>query len=182
MKKILITIIAIIGIGICAKAQDKSSQETKGDKQYFVYAFDKAIVSYNDAKQLTKDGQRKLAKSYHSLDMNVEAEAAYAKLITLQDGNFAEDYYNYAMVLKMNGKGDQATVWVDKFFELKPDDLRAKDDQVNRSELFNLSKDDGKFKINPMGMNSNADDFGTSYFRNKVVFSSSRTASKKNYN
>jgi outer membrane protein OmpA-like peptidoglycan-associated protein/tetratricopeptide (TPR) repeat protein len=182
MKNIIVTLIAIIGFGFSSFAQEKSSKELNGDKQYFVYAFDKAIVSYTDVNPLTTDGQRKLAKSYHNIDRNVEAEAAYAKLVTMPGGNLPEDYYNYSMVLKMNGKNDEANIWADKYFELKPNDLRAKDYEVNKSELFNLSKDDSKYKIIPMKINTDAEDFGASYYKNKIVFASSRSTSKKTYN
>ena len=53
MKNIFILIIAFIGFGINATAEEKSSRELKGDKHYFVYSFDKAIDWYNSSKKLS---------------------------------------------------------------------------------------------------------------------------------
>jgi len=52
-------------------------------------------------------------------------------------------------------------------------------------ELSNMLKDDGKYKIVHLDVNTDADDFGTSYYKNDIVFSSTRSISKmivKKYN
>jgi outer membrane protein OmpA-like peptidoglycan-associated protein len=178
MKKLLIPIIALISInGI---AQKKSNKEIKGDKYAFVYSFDKAIDSYTHAKKLTVDGQRSLAKSYSNIDQNIKSELAYTTLINMPGGNLPEDYYNYAMVLKANGKYDEANKQMDKFYELKPNDLRAKDYTINKTELINLAIDDSKYKIEHLSFNTAADDYGASYFKDKIVFASSGVNPKPN--
>src|SRR4051794_33194589 len=104
MKKILIPIILFVGISTNLFAALKSHKELKGDRLYTIYAFDKAIASYTHARNLSVEGQRRLAASYHHNDQNIEAEAAYLKLTCLPEGVLPEDHYNYAMVLKANGK------------------------------------------------------------------------------
>src|ERR1035437_557989 len=185
MKKLLIPIILLIGIGTNAFAQSKSTKEKRGDKYYFVYSFDKAIDSYTHSKQLSKDGQRKLAASYHNLAQNTQSEATYSKLVSTPEGILPEDYYNYAMVLKTDGKYDEASKLMDKFKELKPNDLRAKDYTANYIEFANLSKEDGRYTINHMNINTDAEDFGTCYYKNKIVFTSTGAnpkPSEKKYN
>jgi len=174
MKNLFILIIVFIGTCINVFAQKKSSEELKGDKYSFSYSFDKAIDSYTHAKQLSLDGQRRLADSYHKIDQNIKSEEIYLKLMSSPDGILPEDYYNYAMVLKTNGKYDEANKWMDKFIELKPDDLRAKDYVANNNELTNLLKDAGVYKIEHLNVNSDVLDFGTSYYKNEIVFASSR--------
>jgi len=170
MKKLLIPIIILIGIGVNAFAGDKSTKEKRGDKYFRVYSFDKAIDSYTHAKKLSVEGQRKLAKSYQNLNQKTQSEEAYAKLTSTAGGTLPEDYYNYAMLLKSDGKYDESNKWMDKFNELKPEDLRAKDYAANKTELADLSKDDGKYKVEHLNVNTDADDFGPSYYKNKIVF------------
>lgn len=183
MKKLIIPIIVFISIGINVMAQSagtpsekKSGKEKRGDKYYFVYSFDKAIVAYTDAKKLSVEGQRRLANSYHNMDQNMQSEEAYSKLINTTGGNLPEDYYNYAMVLRSDGKYDESNKQMDKFSDMKPADLRATDYRVNKAELTNLLTDDGKFKIEHSNVNTDAEDFGTCYYKNKIVFASSRSA------
>jgi len=185
MKKLLITIVAFITIGINVYAQEKSRKELKGDKYAFRYSFDKAIVKYTHAKKLTVEGQRKLAESYHNLNQDTESEKVYSKLLTETDGVLPEDHYNYAMILKINGKYEASGMSMDKFAELKPNDLRAKDYVANKSKLSTLLKDDGKYKINKLDINTDAEDFGPSYYKDQIVFTSSRATPKlvmRNYN
>jgi outer membrane protein OmpA-like peptidoglycan-associated protein len=208
MKKLFIPFIAFIGISISATAQEKlniesngdkysnsnssidnvivkSNKELKGNKNTFSYSYDKAIDSYTHTKQLSSEGQRSLAESYHLMNQNVLSEEAYLKLIDAKEGIVTEDYYNYAMILKINGKYVEAGKWMDKFEYLKPDDLRSKDYAAHKAELYNLLKDDGTYKIEHLNVNTDADDFGTCYYKDKIIFASTKSTHKmivRNYN
>jgi outer membrane protein OmpA-like peptidoglycan-associated protein/tetratricopeptide (TPR) repeat protein len=177
MKKLYIPLIVFIGLGINLTAQEKSRKEKKGDKYVFSYSYDKAIDAYTQAKPLSIDGQRKLAESYHKMGQNTESEVVYSKLVT-ESGVLPEDFFNYAMILKSNGKYDEAHKNLDKFAELKPTDLRAKDYLANKAEFANLLKDDGKYKLVLLDVNTDAQDFGTSYYKNGIVFTSTRAKVK----
>ncbi|MBL7884782.1 MAG: OmpA family protein [Bacteroidia bacterium] len=178
MKNLFTTLILLIGIITVSIAEEKSSKEIKGDKHFFLYAFDKAIVSYKKAKQLTIGGQRKLAESYHNLNQNNESEMVYSKLISAGIGVLPEDYYNYGMILKGNGKYNDALQALDNFSKLKPDDLRAKSYIANKADFGKMLKDQNQFKVKHLEFNSKAKDFGTTYYKNKIVFSSSRSKAK----
>lgn len=165
-------------------ASKKSRNEVKGDKLYFIYSYDKAIEAYTSADKLTTDGQRKLAVSYYKMNKDSASEVAYSKLFTMQEGVIAEDYFNYSMVLKSYEKYDEAGKWMDKFAQQKPQDLRTIDYKANKALLPALLENSPKYRINNININSDAEDFGTSYFKNKIVFASSRTTKsmpKKSY-
>jgi outer membrane protein OmpA-like peptidoglycan-associated protein/tetratricopeptide (TPR) repeat protein len=178
MKNIIIPILLFISLSIHSFAQEKSRQELSGDKFAFKYSFDKAIVSYSQAKQLTPEGQRHLADAYHQLDQDIDSEIAYAKLLSLKDGILPEDYFHYSKVLKANGKYEEAFTCMDKFAELKPNDLRVKDYKAHKADLAELLKDDGKYKLANISINTDADDFGTCYLKNSIVFASTRAVAK----
>ncbi len=182
MKKLITSIIIPIAFGIgintTALAQVKSNKELKGDKYYTIYAFDKAVDTYNHTEKLSIEGHRRLAESYHNLDQNAASEIEYSKLVSTLGDLVPEDYYSYAMVLKMNGKYELSAVMMDKFATLKPNDLRAKSYVVHKSELSELLKDKGYYKVYRMDINTDADDFGTCYYKDKIVFTSSRSTDK----
>ncbi|WP_317898074.1 OmpA family protein [Aurantibacillus circumpalustris] len=156
-------------------AAKKSKNEIKGDKFYFIYSYNEAIEAYSSEDQLTTDGQRKLAISYYKMHKDTSSETAYLKLFTMKDGNNSEDYFNYSMVLKSVKKYEEAGKWMDKFVEQTPQDLRAIDYKANKASLPLLLENNAKYKINNLNINSDAQDFGTSYYKNKIVFASSRT-------
>jgi outer membrane protein OmpA-like peptidoglycan-associated protein len=178
MKHFILPIITFFGLAFSASAQLKSKKEIRGDHYSFIYSFQDAIGSYTHVKHLTVEGQRNLAKSYHNLGQDAQAEVAYSKLVDSPDGVVPEDYYNYAMVLKSNNKYDESAKWMVKFTELKPSDLRSIDYKAHCSELGHMSADMGNFKVMHPDVNTDADDFGASYFTNKVVFASSRSTAK----
>lgn len=173
--KITIALMLFIGLGSGAEAADKPRREIQGDKYFFVYSFGKAIESYAGTKNLTVEGQRRLAESYKNLNRYAEAEVAYAKLTERTDGVIPEDYHDYALVLRANGKYDQSAIWMEKLHAAKPADLRGRDFIANRHRLPEMLKGDGVFKATALNMNTDAKDFAPAYFKDKVVFTSSGT-------
>ena len=178
MKYIYILVIALLGICINANAQEKSRKENKGDKYAFCYSYEKAVKSYTNSKVLSIEGQRQLAESYRKLNLNIEAETAYATLINLQTNVLPEDYFNYSMVLKGNGKYYESRKVMDMFQEQKPFDLRAKDFSENKQKLTSYLVPKDNYIIYPLNMNTEAQDFGTSYYKNQIVFVSTRSSKK----
>lgn len=177
MKKNYIPIIFLFAYSINASAQEKSRQEKLGDKYSFSYSYEKAIDSYNSADKLSLEGQRKLAESYSLIGENAKAAEIYIKLVESPTGVLPIDYYNYAMILKSNGKYMEANKWMDKFVNLNPYDLRSKSYTDNKSRFDSLLVDESKYKIEHLAFNTNAGDFGTNYFKNNLVFASTRSKS-----
>jgi outer membrane protein OmpA-like peptidoglycan-associated protein len=178
MKTLFIPLIACILISLNLTAQEKSRKELKGERYSFNYNYDKAIKTYTNTENLSVDGQRALAVSYHKVDQNRLAEETYAKMIGADIEIIPEDYYNYAMVLKMNGKHTESNQWMDQFAAIKKNDLRVLDYLANKSRLAELQKDNGEVYIEHQTMNTDALDFGTAYYDDKVVFASTRTSRK----
>lgn len=186
MKNFVILVLIIIGLGTNLFAQEKSRRELKGDKYFTIYSFDKAIKVYSHTKELSPEGMRRLALSYHNLDMNTKAEQTYQTIVNGSGVVVPEDIYNYAMVLKINGKNIESDRWMDKFAGLMPNDLRVADYLIHRSLVPDLSKDMGKYTIKHLNFNTDELEFGTSYYHNdQIVFASTRSKSKmivRNYN
>lgn len=178
MKNLIILSCLLIGIGMNAFADDKSKRELKGDKHFSVYSFEKAISFYERVNGLTTEGHRRLAQSYQNIEQNIESESAYFELINQSKGVLPEDYLNYSNILKINGKVEESNKAMDKFVELKPDDLRALDYKANKAKYADFSKDQGKYKINVLDFNTDAEDFAPAYYNEQIVFASSRSRGK----
>lgn len=178
MKNIIISFTILLGFGLSAFAQEKSNKEVKGDKFFFTYSYDKAIDKYKHAKQLTVPGQRRLAESYFIMGQNAQAEETYLKLVNASNGVIAEDYFNYAMVLKNSGKYEESTIWLDKFQTMAPTDLRAISYSNNKAKFPDYLTNDSTCKIIKQSINTEAQDFGTSYYDDKIVYASSNAKPK----
>ncbi len=174
MKKIIIPIILLLSTGVFAQNQELSEKEKRGNKYVFNYSYDKAIDMYTRSNPLSMDGQRNLAKSYASLDSNTQAEVAYAQITHEPVGVVPEDYYNYAVILKTNGKYAGSDSAMDKFVSGKPEDLRAKSYIAGKGTLQALQTDEGRYRITHLDINTDGADFGPAYYRNQLVFISTR--------
>ena len=174
MKNIIIPIMLLLTLGLKSQAQEKSAREIRGDKYVFNYSYDKAIDMYTRVNPLTLGGQRNLALCYSSLDSNVLAEATLSQITMATIGVLPDDYYKYAVILKENGKYAESDIAMDKFVTSYPNDLRAKSYVAGKGTLAGLQTDVGRYRITHLDINTSGEDFGPAYFRNQVVFVSSR--------
>ncbi len=173
MKSISIFLVLFFVSHSLLNAQ-RSTTQLKAEKYYKEYSFDKAITKFTEEESLTLDGFRKLADSYRNVGDFATAEETYAIFINKAKAT-PEDYFNYALVLKTNGKYDEADKWMQKFASLRPNDLRSKNYVQTKSDLSNLRKDSGKFSILNLPINTPDKDFAPCYYENSIVFTSSRT-------
>lgn len=173
MKAIYIVVILLFSSLVNLSAQ-KSPVELKADKLYKEFSYYAAIDKYVEAGSLTTDGFRKLAESYRNVGDFANSVDAYAMFINKSKAT-PEDYFNYAVVLKSVGKYDEANVWLKKFADLKPKDLRAQNYLATSELLPSLRKDQGAFTIQNLPINTPDKDFAPTFFKESVVFSSSRT-------
>lgn len=175
MKKVLLLGFAAM-LGTIAMAQ-RSGKELKGDKYFLKYSFENAIEKYAAVDNLSFIGKRNLAESYKNTNQWGLSEQVYASFV---NGNEAttEDVFNYASVLRSNGKYGESDSWMSKLQAKAPNDTRAKNFVNNASELSSLQKDEGRYKITHLAVNTESQDFGTNYYKDKVVFASSREGTK----
>lgn len=175
----------LVGFSLVGFAQEKSSKEIKGDKAFFIYDFENAISKYSRTKDLTAQGQRNLAESYQNTRQTEKSIGVYSKLISSKTGVIAEDYYAYAMALKSNEEYAESNKWMDKFSSEKPNDLRGISYNDHKQQFDTYSIPDADYKVIEQSINTSSQDFGTSYYQDKVVYASSNAipkAIKRKYN
>jgi outer membrane protein OmpA-like peptidoglycan-associated protein len=185
MKTIYITFLVFFTLTLTVSGQEKSRREKQGDKYAFQYAFQKAIDKYVSVKELTPEGKRSLAESYKIIEQNKMAETIYAELIASKVGVIHEDYYSYAAILKSNGKIKESNAIMDQFVQLAHNDLRGKSYLANKETLGTLQSDLGNYTILKLDINDEQSDFGATYYKDKIVYSSNNRTSivpKRTYN
>ncbi len=119
---------------------------------------------------------RNLAVSYHLTNRSVEAEPLFGQLTTM-DSNW-NDLVNYAEVLLKNKKYDTAFRFVNKPTILAKNDVRIIkiiNSIQNLNEL--VASDTGNLKIAMLPFNSSQSDFSPAFYKNGIVFSSTRQVS-----
>jgi len=171
-KQRIVLVLLSLMLGFSASAQ--SLRLKKANKYFKEYAYDKAVRAYESIDDKTPAIYRNLAKSYVMLNNLDKAEENYSSLMS--SGAYQpEDVYDYASVLMMNKKYDEAANWMEKFYKLKPDDSRAKAYMANPLYYRDLLQSDPKMALNNLDINTPYEDFSPVYYKdNEVVFASSR--------
>jgi len=167
-------LLLLIGLFMGVSVHAQSLRLKKADEYFEEFSYDKAIKNYEALADKDAHVYRNLAKSYLMLNDTDKAEENYANLMST--GQYKpEDVYNYAAILLMNKKYDQAANWMQKYYKLKPSDRRARLFMEDPMYYRDLIKPDPNVKLTDEEINSKFEDFSPVYYKNdQVVFASSR--------
>lgn len=173
MMKLTITTIALTLAGIVTVFGQSSGKVKKGEKYYEGYSYTKAIEKYESLEEKNTDIKRQLAESYANIGNTEKSETYYSEVVNSSEKK-PEDLYAYASVLSMNGKYAESEKWMKEYKELSSGDSRA-EAYVSKPGFYKtLLKDKGQFSIKNIAANSEQEDFGPTFYKDKVVFASSR--------
>ena len=153
------------------------SKVEKAKEAYRSFSYAKAIDKYENLGVSEIEHKRNLAISYWKRGFLDRAEILFKEIVTT-DGHTADDVYNYACILREQKKYQTSDEWMVKFGEMNVSDSRGKAYLKGIGAYEKLQKDKGQFKLSNLEINSEQQDFGTAYYKDKVVFASSREGTK----
>ena len=169
MKKIFIIFCFILPISFFGQSSLK-----KANNHYNNYSYTKVIEKLEgEKKQINTDAQRKLADSYKITGNFAAADSVYSIIMQASDKT-PQDIYAYAQILKMNAKYAEAQKEMDAYSALNAADSRTKLFNQNKTYTIDLLKDKGQFEVKNLDVNSPEQDFGVTYFKNEIVYTSSK--------
>ncbi|WP_353147215.1 OmpA family protein [Flavobacterium sp.] len=116
----------------------------------------------------------KLADSYYFQSKLKEANNWYDKLFSLNEKLKSEYYFRYAQTLKAVGDYKKADVMMDVFNQVNSSDLRAILSKEQINYLDEIKNNSGRYTIQNAEINSEFSDYGTSLYKNTLVFTSAR--------
>ena len=182
MKNRIYIVLALFAMTFNTAFSQEDGKVNNGvDKEYNNLKYKEVI---RDLSKLVKSGDNspelltKLANAYY---FNVEMEEAakwYGELLAQDTPIDFEYYYRYAMALKATGEYEDANKYLKKFAVLKPNDSRSKKYLESPDYLTTIDKISGNFSIENLEINSRFSDFGTSFYKDGIVFASSRGEGK----
>lgn len=154
------------------------------DKSFEEFAYVDAIGLYEYAYQKdTTDNYviKRLAESNRNLGNTEEVEKWLKKLVD-RHVEEPEDIFNYSQALKSNGKYLLAEQWLKEYSELRPEDGRV-NLQVSLLEYIQfLMRDSSNYEILNQAINTPGSELGPSFFKDKLIFSSTSIGTKSGAN
>ena len=173
MKNIIYTALFIFTIGAFAQ----NSNIKIGDKQNQKLAYIDAIKTY---EKIVKKGYvnteicEKIGDAYYyNANYKIAAEW-YQKLFSLSKKPNSEYYYRYALTLKSTGKNEESDKFMNQYLLLAPNQQRSVLLKSDENYLNLIKKNSERFEIGTLTINSPNSDFGGSFYKDQLVFSSSR--------
>jgi outer membrane protein OmpA-like peptidoglycan-associated protein len=136
------------------------------------------------AKGDNSDAKISLAECYRKINDTENAELMYGLVVRLPEAQPIH-YLYYGEMLQRNGKCEQAREWYDKFTKAVPEDARGQ--YLNRAcdyEQELKTKGEGVYVVKRGTFNSNLDDFGSTFYKDGIIFASERdkgSAVKRNH-
>lgn len=178
-RYILLTFVLIISS--TAFAQNGKIQSVKNDYRNFAYVkTSEVLLEVANKGYKSVDLFQKLGNSYYFRNEMQDAAKWYGELMALKEVVDPEYYFRYALALKGIKDYEGSDKWMNKFYELKPDDLRGKAfiSKVDyKATIEAESRDD--IEIINLEFNTELSDFGTTEYENGIVFASARGGGRK---
>ena len=157
-----------------------TAQKTKialADKKYENYAYIDAIKTYEKVAKKGYKSEEMFQKLGNSYYFNSELEKAakwYGELFAMNSDQESEYYYRYAQSLKSIGENDKSNEILEKFYQKAGNENRAKLFEKNKNYLEKIKENSGRYQVEDAGINSKYSDYGSSLYKNQLIFSSSR--------
>ena len=147
----------------------------KANEMYKNFAYVDAIRIYESIAKKGFVNQEMLESLGNAYYYNAEYKKAlpwYKQLFENKKYNVKpEYYYRYAQVLKSVGKYDDANKMMAKFAELTDDkDTRAVLFEENKDYQEVIQANSGRFKLNPIALNTEYSEYGPAFYGDKIVF------------
>ena len=155
----------------------QKTKETKGDKEFDNYAYIDAIKTYEriyEKGYKSPDMLEKLGDSYYFKADLENAANWYKELFTLTQDVPAEYYYRYAQSLKGIKDYKKADEMMSKFNKMSGLDSRGELASAQKNYLDIIKKNSGRYEIQNAGINSKYSDYGSAFYKNKIIFASAK--------
>ena len=175
-NRIIFLVIACI-VTINIYSQSGKNNEAIAEKQYNKLAYIDAIKTYErifSKGYKSQEMLQKLGNSYYFRADLVNAAKWYGELFQFTQKVASEYYYRYSQSLKAIKDYEKADEMLVSFNQKSGNELRAKLATSQKNYLTLIKKNSRRYSIKNAGINSKYSDYGSTFWNNKLIFTSAR--------
>ncbi len=157
----------------CCTASLNAQSIKKANEHFDRKSYPKAAKIYEQilSKGENTEAKIKLGECYRLTRQYESAEYWYEQIVAISNIDPAYKY-NYGMILKANGKYDQALLVFQEYNEAMPADTRGEWQIAACQQAKYFLDDPGTFMVNPINQNTTLADFGPAFYKEGIVFTS----------
>jgi len=155
----------------------QKAKVSSADKKYGNYSYIDAIKTYErvaDKGYKSAEMFQKLGNAYYFNAELDKAAAWYGELFAMTSDVDPEYYYRYAHCLRSIGQNDKANEMLTLYNQKSGNDQKGEFYIKEVNFLDKIKANSGRYKIKDAGINSKYSDYGSSFYKGKLVFTSSR--------
>ncbi|MFC4739170.1 OmpA family protein [Flavobacterium ponti] len=180
MKKIYILSLLFCFSAVFSQSKLKLKN---ADKLYKELAFVDAAKAYDEyleeEKKPSVETLKRAGNSYYNISDNRNALKWYQKLYDIQGDGMSDDYFlRYIQALKGVMDYEKADELIKQYLKNKGDKKEIERYMWQKNYNDSLSKTKPLYTIKNLDVNTENSDFGTTFYGDKIVFTSSRDAAK----
>jgi outer membrane protein OmpA-like peptidoglycan-associated protein len=147
----------------------------RADKAFDRLAYVKAAELY--LRLASKKGNNRvyerLGDCYRLMGQPAKSDVWYGKVANSAEPT-PSSMLHYAEALRSNGKYQDSEFWMQKYYDVRGDDKRAKLYVSNAQYFEALKAQQPYFSVSNLDVNTAQADFGTAFYNGKIIFASSR--------
>ena len=178
MKKgLLLIIILLASLGVQAQRARLRKANTEFEKFHYKTAI-KLYEAYLAKNPGNKEAQTRLAHSYRKVNDSKNAEKWYGVVVNHPNTKPINKLF-YAQALAMNGRYEQSRKWYKVYAQEVGHDERGHVFEKTYKNLAQFYEDASKYEVRLAPFNSKQADFSPMFYRQGIVFCSSREPDDK---
>jgi outer membrane protein OmpA-like peptidoglycan-associated protein len=158
---------------IFSQISGQSRPERLGMREFDLLNYEGAINYFERIDNKSVDVKRKLAQSHFFLN-NINEALTYFAEVASSDQTTPEDFWNYAQALMSQERYQDAKQQLERFYQTAPSDSRAFMYQRAGDFVAEIRSKASNIDIKHLRINQDSQDFGPVYYRNQVVYASTR--------
>ncbi len=174
----ILTLSLVFSMGYAQKGKIRQASKEYDNLAYLKTS--EILLEVAENGYTSVDLLQKLANSFYFNNQMEEAAKWYGELMKMDvDGIDPEYYFRYAQALKSIENYSESDKWMKKFASEDRSDLRGRAFSSTVDYLAMIDEASRDFEVYNLDINSELSDFGSTQYKNQLVFASSRGGGKK---
>lgn len=176
MKNIKLLYLIILCLSTFSNYAQKA-KVSNADKKYDKYAYIDAIKTYERVANKGYQSPEMFEKLGNAYFFNSELDKAagwYDQLFAITSNVEPEIFYRYAYCLRSVGQNEKANEMLKKYIEKSDNSSKGEEYIKEVNYLERIKENSGRYVISDAGINTKYSDYGSSFYDDKLVFTSSR--------
>ncbi len=172
-----LALIFVISIGYAQKEKIRQASKAYDNLSYLKTS--EILLEVAENGYTSEDLLEKLANSFYFNNNMKQAAKWYGELMDKNENIDPEYYFRYAQALKSTENYTESDKWMKKFADSDRSDLRGRAFSSTVDYLTMIDDASREFEVHNLDLNTEVSDFGTTQYKNQLVFASSRGSGKK---